>query len=253
MTFQQWLKNIVSEVESNIRESRVYESYFHNVDYDADPDSFNFFRSERGDEFFKYSGKEYIKVASLKKIDLNPEKINLRFGKDWNTRFSDKSTFVDVSDVWRTAIGEENKIIINTLMKVLEKVEIKKSDYKGIDEAIERIIYFSYPDIYLLLNPIQISNLLKNNNFKHKSQLNPTFVEEKGKAFEGFLGSLSVYWNFGLSPNEGIIYEKKASNLKITSLDVGFDSDTDPEILHVNEMLYAWFDDTHSAVKVRIV
>lgn len=251
-TFQQWLKDIESEVESNILENRVYESYVHNVDYDADLDSFYIFRSEGKDEEINFRGKPAILLAPLKKIDLIPEKINLRFGGDWKNWFSDKSTYVHVSNVWLKAVAEVNKKIINTLTKDLREVDIKKSDYDGIDEATKMIVTHTYPDI-LLLNYIQLSILLKNKNFKHCSQLHPTLVEEKGNAFGGMFGSLSVYWNLGLSPDEGIIYGKKSSNLKMTTLDVGFDSYTEPKILHVNEILCAWFDNKDTAVKIKIV
>ena len=253
VTLEDWLNDIESKVKSNILESRIYESYFFDVDYDADPDPFYIFRAEGEERIETIKGRTTIILAPLRAQKVYPVEINLRFGGEWKIWFSDPTTFVHLGHVWRKAVTEENKKIMEILTKDLEEVEIKSSNYDDIEIAQEMVVSNNnFPDV-LLLNYIQLSNLLKIRRFKHYSQLPQTFIEKRGKAFGGIFGALSVYWNQGLSIDEGIIYERRPSNLKMTRLDVGFNSYTDPEILHVNEHLYAWFTEEGSAVKLKII
>ena len=66
------------------------------------------------------------------------------------------------------------------------------------------------------------------------------------------LRGMYVHWNQGLPVNKGIIYDNMSSRLKMTPLDIKFNDYENPEVLHVNEKLYAWFTNKKSGMKINI-
>jgi len=247
VSLESWLKNLEDKITTEIQERRSYDSYFFRTFYDADP--FYIWKHDLEPETITRRGATITRIPSPK-IDLvTPKIINLEYSGNWKSLFEEQR-IVHINPICKEAILKEQAAVVETLMKDIKEVKVESADFIEIRRAQEIIeSHDKFADI-LLIHPITLTLLLKTTNFRHKSMLHPYFVESQGKDYVGELGTLSVFWTFGLPKNVGLMYNKGSAYLRIHPLDIGFDSYVEPKVLRIFEELYAWFDKEDVGVKV---
>lgn len=82
----------------------------------------------------------------------------------------------------------------------------------------------------------------KSDSFIPNYKLSQDYVEQKGGRdhYWGMFENIDVYLSKGLNNNQGVLYEKNNSYLRLIPLEVLFDSYESPRLLVIRESLYAW-------------
>lgn len=247
-TLRDWLDDHVKTIRDGIIEGRGYKHYFDHVFESSD--RFYIFKPEGRPTIVTRDRATIIEMPPIRSYDVEPAKIEIGIRNDWRQKFTDNIIMIFgrlIADIRKM----ENKFVIDTFTKDTREVELKP-DLSNLDD-VQRIIESNhgYPDT-MLVNFMKIRDLRRLQDFIPYYNLPEYYVKQKGERhFQGMLGHISVYGSTGLSREEGVLYSKRESLLKMTPLDVGFDSYENPKVLHINEQLYAWPEYDGIVVKLK--
>jgi len=247
-TLRDWLDDHVKIIREGIIEGRGYKHYFDRVIESSD--RFYIFKPEGRPSIVTRGRATMIEMPPIRSIEVEPEKIDLRIRTDWRQKFKDNLIII-LGPLIRDISKKENKLVIDTFTKDAQEVEIEP-DFSNLEDA-QRIIESNqgYPDT-MLVNFTKLSDLRKLNEFIPYYKFPEYYVKQKGERyFQGMLGHISVYGSRGLSREEGVLFSKRESLLKMTPLDAGFDSYENPKVLYIKEQLYAWIEYDGTVIKLK--
>jgi len=231
-----WFKSKEKEIEQEIKDSRKFDNYLTEIFWDAE--NFAVWYKSGENEVISDSGSTYTKLAPYKTEAPKPNKIEKSYLGDW-VGHKTGSIFIDFQNIIHTVINEEEEIILKGFMvdKETEEIELNERVYVNLNESKENDFY---PKNVLLVNPTFDQKLLDIKTYVPFWKLPPSLYEDKKRTYLGYIGDIEVHWNAHLDRDEGLFFDQKYANVKISKLDVRFDDYVGPVRLDINEKIFSW-------------
>jgi len=250
-SLKEWLEHLEADLSKDIKEGRRFRSYVGEVI--CNTESFYTWKKGGRDTVRKEGNATIIDLAPFQTKAVSPIPIRFRLSGDWYNYYEGKTILV-LGGICRSVVSLEEKAIFDTLAKDVKVFELSSNVCKL--DMLQEAIHFigsegSFADT-LLVNPLQIPKLLGEKGFIPRWSLGQGYIEQKGEAFAGLLGHLSVYETAELSVSEVLLYEKSETRVRKTPIVVKFDDYSNPKILAIKEDIFAWTLDNESIAKIAL-
>lgn len=231
--FGRWLANIETDLKRRIKDCRLYPSYVGKVICNDE----EFRLTEIGRRIFdRNAGIEGAQVRSKK---VSSASIRHRERGDWRKLYDEK-VIVNLGNICKCVFAREEQIVVETLTKDAKVFELNSVTLKRdeLQNAIDYVNEGSFADSLL----VQKYNVVSKGDFTPKRKLKnfSKILATMGPAFIGRIGHLDIYRSIGVPQSTALLYERRQINVKKTPLNVGFDDYDRPEILSLDEDMYAW-------------